>query len=353
MGDKFSVNYKRRDDNSSLLIENCEEEINQIIRSQRLSVSLEPKEFLDQTQGNKHRYYSECVNESGDNLFLHVLIINTDSARQQMIREIRFGNFLLSHKQQLNNDIFPEYVNFSPAGDGVLWLISKKLPYSSLEKKGEIEKCNTITDGTIGAIVKSIDYIRNLSNLFDLQSLDLRTVMNDQMIEQIDFKLEKLVGKKLIDKNLAKEIEQYYHGQRQVASKGGYCFAHGDFHPGNILISDDSKGGVDMKVIDWEDYQIRNNGYDLSLLFVRLWREPKIRRAILTEYRSRVDEVEVPAFQDIFRFNMLYFAVLQGFTTNFLEFELSEIEARKLWLRGLLKSALVSYDELMRYHENN
>lgn len=352
MGVKFSVNYKRQDDNSNLLIENCKEEIRLIVRNLRLTTLLEPEAFLNQTQGNKHRYYSECVDESGENLFLHVLIINTDSARAQMIREIHFGKFLLSHKQQLHSTIFPEYVNFSPISDTVLWLISKKLSYSSLEKNGEIEKCNKVSESTIRAIVESINYIGNLSNLVDMQSLDLRKFTNDQMIDQIDSKLEELMGKKLINQNLAQEVRRYCHNGQAMLT-GRYCFSHGDFHPGNILLPNDSIGRTDIKIIDWEDYQIRNIGYDLSLLFVRLWREPKIRKRILVDFMSKVDDSKIGAYQDIFRFNILYFAVLQGFTTNFLEFELDEIDARKAWFRRLLESALVSYEELIQYHENN
>ena len=353
MGSKPNFNYKRFDDNSDLLIEGCEKEIPQIVLRLGITPEVDPKSFIELSQGNKHRYYSVCKTNKGERLFLHVLILNTDSAREQMIREINFGRFILDHRQKISNNIFPEYVDFSPVNDRIKWILSRALPYVSLEKTGKIEKCSVISKKTIISIVDAMNYINHQFDLHDIQTLRLRKFTLFQMRDQIEIRIEKHLRLKIIDQKLAQLVNDYCYSTIFNSLIPQYCLMHGDFHAGNILLSKNQKSQEYVKIVDWEDYQIRNLGYDSALLFIRLWKEPKILREITEEFLNRIKENDGSSFCELFRFNIIYFAIMQGLTTAFLEFNMTEIEQRKMWFRGLLESSLESYSSLMNYHNNN
>ncbi|OGK15614.1 hypothetical protein A2690_01990 [Candidatus Roizmanbacteria bacterium RIFCSPHIGHO2_01_FULL_39_12b] len=353
MGSKLHINYKRFDDNSNLLIKNCGEEIIQILRKIEITPDVDPIIFTELTQGNKHRYYSICKTKRGEKLFFHALIINTGSAREQMIREINFGKFILNNTQRISKDIFPEYVDFSSVNDRIMWILSKVLPYVSLEKAGEIEKCRDISKKTIISIVDGMNYINQQFNLDDIESLQLRKFTISQMRDQIEARIEKHLRLKIIDVELAQLVNDYCYSTIFNSLIPHNCFIHGDFHSGNILLSKDQKSQEYVKIIDWEDYQIGNVSYDIALLFIRLWREPKIRKEITAIFLNSIKADDMSSFHELFRFNIIYFAINQGLTTAFLELELTEIYKRKMWFRGLLKNALVSYESLMDYHKKN
>lgn len=86
---------------------------------------------------------------------------------------------------------------------------------------------------------------------------------------------------------------------RELLDEKSVAIAHGDFHPGNLVITPSGK----IAVIDWYYVQLNNLAFDLAFLYLEI-ADKKFRKKVLEKFVAEV--VDDPAeFRQLFRLDIL------------------------------------------------
>lgn len=311
------------------LIPQIEKKIEKVLRKLNLTPFESPANFIQRTEGKKHRYSTLCENEKGEKFIFYARLHNSPFEKKRMKNEVKMANAL----RKKNYPFFPKYIEAKTEKD-FEWIVREYFQENTLESKKEIEKLSRpLNEKEIYQICKVLLAFQKikLSEFPFLKPRELKKflILPKEIKERKIFGKEEYLTEKLIREN------------RKFLIKENRFFTHGDFQIGNIIFE---KGKI--KVIDLESAMISNFAYDICFLWARLWRE-KVRRKILEKFYSLLPKGKRKKFELLFRINALFIG-FHSFVANVKEYSEKMKIKRKDFFWKLMKKALFSFEDLKK-----
>ena len=271
-------------------IKNIENIIKEKLEELELEILLEPSQFIKE---NKRFYSAPCIDKNREKVFFKILIVDELAASEAIKREIEVRKFLANFKDKIN---YPLLIKSD----------SKNFPYWFVSQYFE----GKLLGHFYNLYLNDKKYISFLVDvLFSLQKIPKTSIKKAYQIK--DFYLwernfnqyvklikEYQVG---INKKISKEIEfrEIYNLLKKEGknlAKSPLVFAHGDFTLANFVVS-----GEKIIITDWEQAHLDNVLYDLSHLWIQLWRYPDWQKKLISEFLDRVPKKRLKEFQNLFR----------------------------------------------------
>lgn len=269
------------------------ENIDNIVKTKLKELELKPlKKLLEFIKKNKRFYSTPCLRER-EKLFLKILITNETAPIEAIQREIEIRKFLSTFKKEINTTPLVEYDNknfpywyLSQYAEGKLlgyfyeiWLKNRKyIPLLidilfALQKvpQNELKKIFKRK----GAFLWRRDFFAYLKMIKDHES-----GINKKIVKEIDFK----------------KIYDFFNEKKEIFSESPLILAHGDFTLANFISTREK-----LFIVDWEHAHLDNFVYDLSHLWIQLWKYPNWRKELIFEFISRLPKDKVEELKDLFR----------------------------------------------------
>jgi len=266
-----------------------------IVKEKLQKLQLKPIFELSKFKKTNKRFYSTpCFDERGKKVFLKILIVNEISPNEAIRREIEIRKFLTDFKEKIS---YPHLIKFDNK-NFPYWFISQYLEGKLLGSFYNLYSNNK----------KYIPLLVN--NLFSLQKIPKHSIKKIAKIKNAhlwkrDFRqylklvksyrtgIEKGISKKI---NFSK-IYQLFKEKRILLEKSPLFLSHGDFTLANFVTS---KKGI-VITTDWEQAHLDNLAYDISHLWIQLWRYPVWQKKLISEFISRLSKRKREEFKEIFR----------------------------------------------------
>lgn len=322
---------------SNNLIPGIDKKIESILKKLRLKPKIPPLEFITKKGEKKHRYYSICYPYGKlEKMFFYARINKNKWAKEKSMNEIAMVEYIKNTKEKdevLN--YFPNYHKCKKEKD-FEWILTKYFKGTILESSKKAEKISiALSDKKILDLAKILFSI-NHSSLFEKVSIKKFNVK-----EYLDLENLPLFEKEISLPKLNPKIKELINKNKKFLFEENKYFTHGDFHLGNIVVSEKR-----AKIVDWEDYCLNNFAFDTAFFFCRLWREKKIRKKIIKNYFELLSQEEKKKFKILFRIDTL-FQTSRDIKVKPLEFDSIEFEQRKNFFKEVIKNSIRGFEPLI------
>ncbi len=181
-----------------------------------------------------------------------------------LIKSVQREVFLYKNRPDPIKNILPELITCE-IDENYAWLVYK---YITGEPLGNVYQFKNDTD--FGLLLDALEKICK-------SSVENDTIEEafDTMTEEGWIKLLNLIAGKssaLASNGKIASIVKYLENCKKPNSK---YYAHGDMHPGNIILNEGK-----IKIIDWESSHVSCYGFDLSFLYIRSYNDETRKRII-------------------------------------------------------------------------
>jgi len=250
---------------------------------------------------NKHRerfYTAPCRDQKGRRVIFKMRTEDYVPTRDYFRREIKINRFFTQYAAKGGSLLVPKFID----GDTVHspeWMVYEFIPgreagdfYNGLEDKN-------IKNFPLKSL---IDGMRDMKSLGNLAQADVRLGAENYG----DYRKALSDGIPILEPffssgEIAKAQEVIRKGKTLLDAKST-VIAHGDFHPGNIIIT-----GRKVAIIDWYYVHLNNIAYDFSFLLLEM-PDPVIRKKYAEKFVSQVAARE-KYFPELLRLCLLRLAV--------------------------------------------
>ncbi len=268
---------------------------NNIIKELEIHPILEIFSFFE----NKKRFYSTpCIRKAKkekEKNFIKILISNEIAPAESIKREIATRKFLKNFKKIK----IPLLINYN----------NKKFPYWFLSQYLEGDLVGYfyelhINDKDLNSLIA--DYLINLQQIPE-KKLKIFFNKKSNYIWKREFSeylnMIKSYQKELENKNLEKGIDfskicQLFKKEENVFKKHSLVLSHGDFTLANFIKPSNKK---ELIVADWEHAHLDNFAYDISHLWIQLWRYPENQKKLISEFEKKLPSKKRGDFKKLFR----------------------------------------------------
>jgi thiamine kinase-like enzyme len=293
----------------NILIPTIEKKVERKLKELNLKPEIEISDFLKIHKNKKHRYFTPCLTKEGEKIAFYSRVHFNLDAKNKIIREIEFLKKLKKSKLKIKK-IVPEILNYGIEKD-FEWFEREYPPGTPLGESRKLKQKLKIK--IIPEIIKIIFEISKIPPSFfpKIKKFNPKNYLAERVYEE-------LVNKKILEKNLAKSIQEFIEKNIPLLKKENKYFCHGDLNLGNI-ISD----GKRIWLIDWELIQINNFAYDIGYLWSHLWQAKKsFRQKLILDFLKKLPSKKIKKFKILFPIVTSYLALggIRGGTKKRREF---------------------------------
>ncbi len=268
-------------------------DIDEITKEKLKKLKLKPLRGLSGFINKNKRFYSTpCL--SGRKKFFFKILINDEIAPIEAIkREIEIIKFLSAEKAGINIHQLVKYDN----ENFPYWYLAR---YFDGKLLGHFYELYSRNDKYIPLLVNVLFSLQNIPQ----KNLKKILKKKEFFLWQRDFNIYlKMIRDYLqgIEKEIAKEINfgkiyNFLNEKKEIFSNSPLILTHGDFTLANFVISRRK-----LIVTDWEQAHLDNFAYDLSHLWIQLWKHPDWQKRLISEFISRLPKDKIEEFKDLFR----------------------------------------------------
>lgn len=312
---------------SKKIIPNIDSKIEKKLKELHLNPQVGPKEFIKRRKEKKHRYFSLCVDDYGQEVIFYARIHSNLDARDKFITEIKF--LCLAGQQGMGN-IAPKMFNYGIEKD-FEWLTREVVRPGSLAQLSSRSVSNIISKNAeiLANYVFSISKVK--ANRINFKDFDWSSHLKAP-------NFVRLVGKKIINQDLSDNLVLMTKSAAKDFRKNCNYLSHGDLTLGNIL-----SDGNDFWIIDWERACFNNDAYDIAFLWMHLWHNDSGRRKLMESYIKKVDYK---------RFKISFPVVVSYLAMGEVLMEIkkekpAEKKKRKLFCKQVLKYSVEDFNQLI------
>ena len=319
----------------SIFIPNIEKKIVEVLDRLSLKPKITPREFINATNGMKHRYFSACYRQN-KKYFFSALLKKSAKNKRKFSRELEMADFLLKKRQSLP-DYFPYYIDFSSIRSQHPWLLTEWTPAPVLEDRKNAEKSiRSLEKKEIQNLVKTMFYFNHhfLDSKID-KIIKIDKFKVDQNYKKLLKILTDLKSNGIINSKFLEKAQSFILNNTRLFNRENKYFVHGDFHLGNIFLYKKGRE-IKVKIIDWELYHLNNFSYDIAFFYSKLWQEPDLRREALNGYLAMLPKNKTSIFKILFKVNLLYYSAVYGIKVSPLELSQKKVLERQQWFKKLL-----------------
>ncbi len=257
--------------------------INSIVYKIGISLDKDPVDFYKQR--TKLLFTSPARDKRGERVVFSIGL--SEAYIKNISREIG----IYQRAKELHLNFFPELLRFGETKDAK-WLIYKFIVGNPLGNTYFFDPKTNFFN-----IIAFLESMQKLGNMLP------KRIFRHSSKESYQKFIEIIVKK---DQNLADKLENKIKKIANAIGDWQYDqFVHGDFHPQNILLTNDK-----IKVIDWEFAHYNLEPFDYSFVWIRCY-DQRIRREIMSIIQGKkVDENQI---NFVFAINILrdYFELNQ------------------------------------------
>lgn len=302
-----------------------------VLKKLNLAPEVPPAEFIKNTGGKKHRYYSVCATSEGEKIMFYSRLFNDEYDKKRFITEILLAQKIID--KELFSEYFPSYCGYGAEKD-FEWLTRQYYRVALLENKNRIEKVKKSLSGN--NILKIVKAIININSL-PVKNLDF--LKRFRIEKYFDYYEKKgYAFKETID---IKELERFVSDNKILLERENKYFCHGDLSIGNVIFLKDK-----IKIIDLESANINNFAYDIAFFTTRLWQNRKYRKKIIETYFRLLPAPKKKLFMILFRIDSSFIAY-QALGTNPIEYTATQNKKRNIFFEKILKNSIKGFDFLV------
>lgn len=315
----------------NLLIPDIEFKIEKVLKKLNLAADISSAEYIEETQGKKHRYSSPCTTNAGEKILFYSRLFSHEYEKKRFITEILLAKKIIS--KELYSEYFPDYYEYGIEED-FEWLTRQYFKVSPLENKKQIERVKKrLSDSDILKIVKAIINVKELP----VEKLDF---LEKIKIEKYSNFYEKkgYIYSETVD---LEGLKKFILSNKSLLEAENKYFCHGDLSIGNIIFLKNN-----IKIIDLESVYINNFAYDIAFFTTRMWQNKKYRKKVIETYVSFLTPQEKEVFEALFRIDAAFIAY-QALGTNPIEYTASKNKKRNIFFEKILKNSLKGFEFLV------
>jgi len=277
------------------LIPQIEKKIAKKLSLLSLHPALPPDLFIRKKGVKKHRYFSSCRDHLGKESLFYARLHKNQNARKKFITEINFLKRIKRGDLKIKNNI-PEIINWGIEAD-FEWLQREKI------------KPNSLANFSQKNFPKAFEKISARLSAFMFQVARVKTkgLGFEKFYWRNYFKsssLDKLVNQGIVSGELSLELRQMVEKELPLLKKQNIYLSHGDLTLENILFDGDN-----FWVIDWERAHLNNSAYDITFLWMHLWKSRSSRKKLIEAYLKKLKNNQRVIFKKIFPLVASYLAL--------------------------------------------
>jgi len=244
----------------NFLIAGIDKKINGVLGRKHLVPKITPENFLKKHKANKHRYCSTCFSKKGEKIVFYARLHNNEDAKNKVRREILF----LKEAGKKNfkiNDYIPRLIDYGIEKD-FEWFTRDYIRGDALGDIYGFNKKPSVK--LVTGFLEALKSISGTSAVFKNRKklkLEKKGGYKSYLIKREEYK--KLFKKGIISKNDYFAVKKFIEDNKKDLNKQDNCIAHGDFHPGNIILENSR-----FWIVDWELMQINNFTFDISFFWL-------------------------------------------------------------------------------------
>lgn len=272
--------------------------IQKIAEKKLAALKLTPKiPFVEFVKKRKQYYSTPCLTADGKSVFFKILIIDNKGSAIALQREAEITKFLTDCpelKQKLNISAFVD----ADTKNFPYWFIHQYIEgplvghFYQLFREGKKEKyIPRIIDNLIG--LQDIPH-KKVQELFRQKKYNLWSRTYSEYQKTISSYQKEIGDKK--GKIAFQKIYKFFEDRKTLLRKTKYVLVHGDFTLANFFINKET-----AYLTDWEHSHLDNFAYDVSHLWIQLWRYPSWRRKLIKDFIAKIPKEKINEFKELFR----------------------------------------------------
>lgn len=269
------------------------ENIDAILKAKLKELELKPLKRLSGFMNKNKRFYSTPCLSGKEKLFFKILIKNELAPIESIKREAEVINFLLIIKEKLNFSHLVKYDN----KNFPYWYLSQ---YVGGELLGHFYELYAENKKYIPLLIDALFAIQSIprEKLEEMSRKPEFFIWDRNFDKYLKMAQDYRLG---INKEIAKEIDfekiyAFFDEKKEAFAKSPLVLAHGDYTLANFITA-----GGKLVVVDWEQVHLDNFAYDLSHLWIQLYRYPDWRKELVSKFISRLAKNKIEEFKDLFR----------------------------------------------------
>ncbi len=326
-------NYTMKLSQKNKLISKIDKKIEKKLCDLSLFPETSPSLFIKKKGFKKHRYFSLCKDNKGNQTFFYARIHCNQNAKKKFITEISFLEKIKKSNSKIKK-LVPE-INDYGIENSFEWLHREEIKPPPLINYSKKDK---------SLIFKNLSK-KISSSVFEISKLKFKNNNFEKFNWGKYLKSsapEKIYQKKIITKKECNEIKNIIRSNFSFLIKENKYLSHGDLTLENIL--SDKKT---IWIIDWERTSFNNFAYDIGFLWSHLWHNRNIRILLIENYLKKLDLKSKEKFKILFPIVSSYLA-LGGAVLDIKGENKNDREKRKYFSKKILKNSIKNFETLIK-----
>ncbi|MDD3190627.1 MAG: phosphotransferase [Candidatus Pacebacteria bacterium] len=263
-------------------------------------LGLVPKYIFDAKKHQERFYTAPCKNKKGEKVIFKMRTEDYKETKEFFRREIRINQLFTKSSKKTGNLSVPKFIK-GDAEHVPEWMVYEFIEgYESGDFYNGFEIRN-IKKFSIDSFIDAMKSVHKMPifrengaglKLTKETYKDFKKAYQKNKERLLPFFSEKEIGK-------AGEVLESYKG---VIDKESDTLTHGDFHPGNLIITPQKE----VAIIDWYFVHLNNAAFDIAFLYLEIT-DKKFRDKLLHKFVEELVENK-EEFMTLFRLDILRLA---------------------------------------------
>lgn len=273
-------------------------DIEEKVHGKVAELGLKPGFVFDAKKHQERFYTTVCKDKTGNKVVFKMRTEDFEETKEYFCREIKINQLFTKCYSQSGNLSVPKFIE-GDADHAPEWMVYEFIEgYETGDFYNGFEKTN-IKNFSVESFLQGIKNMHEMSAFAD-GDIKLKTEEYVDVCKAYEDYRERL-RPFFTDDEIQKAADIIESGKNVLDGKNK-VIAHGDFHPGNVIIT--KKKGI--AIIDWYCVHLNNPAFDIAFFCLEIT-DDKFRKEILEKYVKELVEDEV-LFWQLFRLNVLRLA---------------------------------------------
>lgn len=271
------------------------EGIGKKIQSQLEKLGLVPDYAFDSRRHQERFYTAPCRDRAGNRVIFKMRTEDHRITRAFFRREIRINRQFLKCGGCRPQMAVPRYI----AGDSARapeWMVYEFIPGREAGDFYNGLFSDKVEGFPLKSLVAAMKDIGDLSSVLENGIRLHRESFSDHIRAYLGY-CQRL--RPFFSGAEIKQAEKILQSGRALLDRASTVVTHGDFHPGNIVITDKKR----IAIIDWYAVRIDNPAFDLAFLYLEISDQALRRKLLQTFLREAVSDHD--GFRELFRLDVL------------------------------------------------
>ena len=258
-------------------------------------LKLVPKYIFDAKKHQERFYTASCRDKKGDKVIFKMRTEDYWETKESFRREIEINRLFLQFYKRSRKLSVPKFID-GDSEHAPEWMVYEFIEgreagdfYNGLLK-------NNIKNFPLESLIAGMKNMQKMS-AFAAGEIKLRAQKYEDFKKAYEASGDALAP--FFDKAQIAQGAEILRTHGELLDAKSVAITHGDFHPGNLIITPGGK----IAVIDWYCVHLNNMAFDIAFLYLEI-ADKKFRKKVLEKFMAEIvsDEAE---FWQLFRLDIL------------------------------------------------